>query len=362
MEKENLSPPRRWWHRLLSVLMALTLIVATIAWPQSAETVKAADLDMEINSDGYITWTTTTKANTSTGKRFHTIGWYFTVYEYKDGTNTIKQSSRQDLYLPLGKITHTGGVTSQKMTYIGDNKELTSMYNGDHKYLIKANAKVEFYDYDNNRSLGTASNKADADSMAHRYISNESYFNNYYDRTVKISNVKLKATCDSGLVSPTINGTNGQSTSDNNAVKWVKTDSNADLQVEARAVGGYKGYACVSANKAGSTKLMDGFRALPNQGGRIDRYTVDKNTTIEFNSKPLQVKVTFHANGEKLGTQTFTYNKTGTFGDTTELDYFKEWSLDTSGAEWSTTEDDSVGSKHFQQPTTKVVGLRSSAS
>lgn len=337
MEKEQTSPPK-WWHRLLSVLMALTLIVATIAWPQSAEMVMAAeDLDMEINSDGYITWTTTTEANISTGKRFHTIGWYFTVFEYKDGTNTIKQSSRQDLYLPLERLTHTGDKTSKKMTYIGDNKELISMYNGDHKYLVKANAKVEFYDYDNHRSLGTASNKADADYMAHKYIANKSYFDNYYDRTIKWPNVKIKAKCDSGLVSPTINGTKGQSNSDNMALKWVKTGSTPDIGVEAKTDSrGNKGYVCVSANKAGSNEKIgdDYFRTGNDQGGRVYNYPIEKNTTIEFNSKPLKVKVTFHVDGEKLGSQTFTYDKGGSFGDTAEL----------------------------QQPTTKVVGLRSSAS
>lgn len=349
MEKENLSPPK-WWHRLLSVMMALTLVVATVSWPQSKETVMAAeDLDMEINSDGYITWTTTAPTNTSSGKRFHTIGWYFTVYEYKDGTNTIKQSSRQDLYLPLERLTHTGDKTSKKMTYIGDNKELISMYNGDHKYLIKANAKVEFYDYDNHRSLGTASNKADADYMAHKYIANKSYFHNYYDRTIKWPNVKIKATCDSGLTSPTINGSKGQSNSDRSALKWVKSGSKPDVEVEARNDAGLKGYVCVSANKAGSTKKIgdDYFSTKSNQGGAVYGYTVDKNTTIEFNSKPLQVKVTFHVNGEKLGTQTFTYDKTGTFGDTAELDSFSGLNLDTTGAKWSTTEDDSAGSKHY---------------
>ena len=358
MEKEQISPPRKRWHRLLSVLMTLTLIVATIAWPQSAETVKAADsLEMKVNSDGDITWTTSTQINDSTGIRFHTIGWYFR-FQYYNSTKgewvqypkspVLAKMDSGTIYANNKKVgTYDGSVGSSTMKYTLSGLE--EYYSGDdQKYRIYADAYVEFYDYDHHKSLKKVSNREDAEAAARSYgMTGGPYFKNYYNRSVKIPNVKLKAKCDSGLVSPTINGTKGQSNSDNAAVKWVKTGSTPDLQVEARRNGGYKGYACVSANKAGSTKLIDGLQSLPDQGGRIDGYTVDKNTTIEFNSKPLQVKVTFHVDGNKIGSQTFTYNKGGTFGDTVELDSFSGLNLDTSGAEWSTTEDDSVGSKHY---------------
>lgn len=348
--KEKPPQTKSMWHRLLSFIMAIALMVTTmIVLPQSKETVQAADLSMKVNSEGNIEWTTTSTVGTSS-IRFRTIGWYFSFY-YKNSNGTYVQSPSEPIRATManGKIyasnnivgTYSGSDSSATMRY--ELYGLREYYSGDDKaYKIIANAYVEFYDYANHRSLAKVSSREDAEATARRYgMSRGPYFTNYYNREVDMPNVRLTASCDSGLINPTINGSKGNSFSESKAETWVQKGSENYLSVEAKTdSNGNKGYVCVSATRAG--EKISSFETTDSQGGNIPRYSVSKNATIEFHSKPLVVTVNFYVDGDKIGSQKFTYGQTDTFGNTDTLNGFSGYDI----KKWYVNEDGKTGKSY----------------
>lgn len=127
--QKNSPPRRKLWHKLLSVLMTLALIVTSIVgFQQSKETVKAEDLRMVVDRWGDITWDTTSHKSTAS-VRFRTIGWYF-QFSFKDAsTGEIEQYPETPVYVSLdgtGKIMSRGHKVG---TYDGSNGASNSTAN-----------------------------------------------------------------------------------------------------------------------------------------------------------------------------------------------------------------------------------------
>lgn len=346
--QKNSPPQRKLWHRLLSVLMTLALIVTSIVgFQQSKETVKAEDLRMVVDRWGDITWDTTSHKSTAS-VRFRTIGWYF-QFSYKDAmTGKIEQYPKAPIYAELVNgdiVSKINGRTVKVGTYDGSNGSsnstanmsysiygLKDYYSGDDRvYYAVANARVEFYRIKSNGTTETikiVNNKADADATAKSLgMNNGPYFTNYYNRQVDIPKVRLATTGDSHLESPTIDGSLGSSDTDTKAVEWVDKNSFHELKIDVKSeLDGTKGYVCVSATKGGTGERIPdgegGFSTTWDQGGLIRRQNAgSKNTTIVFHSKPLKVKVVYysHDGKERYGSQIFTYDDGGQIAGTEEM-------------------------------------------
>ena len=72
---------KRFKKRIISAMMALVMLLGCCGYTfTQSDTVKAAmSSPMEINKDGDIVWGTISHANPDSGKRFHTVGWNFTI-------------------------------------------------------------------------------------------------------------------------------------------------------------------------------------------------------------------------------------------------------------------------------------------
>lgn len=340
--KEKKKPA---WKRRLGRCVSLVLAAAVLAGVPSIrqpERVQAADLEMEINRDGNIEWSTTSRVGTS-DIRFHTIGWQFTFYQYRDGSSKIDKSEtvKKTVYLDdRDSITVHGSGSSATMRYT-TKKDLQKYYGDDegedsHRYRIMADAIVEFRNHRTGKQLAVVRDRETAESTARKYgMGRGPYFTNYYNRVVNTDkNYLLKATCDTGLENPSIDGVTGQK---RKVSRWVTKGDRPQLAVDAKTdTNGNKGYVFKDATHA------EKMRTTSSQGGRGPADEVTKNTTVKMTSVPLRVTVTYHINGESIGSQTFEYGKTSSFGDKPELNYFTDYQID----KWYTGKDGKSGTSY----------------
>lgn len=89
-------------NRVVSFLLVLSMVLTSIgfAFGQS-ESVKAASVNMRIDSKGNIVWQTESHVNKNSGKRFRTVGWNFSIYE--DGK--LKKTREVSLEQKNSKVT-----------------------------------------------------------------------------------------------------------------------------------------------------------------------------------------------------------------------------------------------------------------
>lgn len=335
---------KRFKKRIISALMALVMLLGCCGYTfTQSDTVKAAmSSPMEINKDGDIVWGTISHANPNSGKRFHTVGWNFTII--RDG-KTYK--TEKVMLSDKSKIKTSGSADSSRMSYVLYG--IKDDYIDDHDYQLVANAIIEFRDYSNGGTLiGTATTKSQADNLARKCgMMNGPYFNDgYFNQKVKWSGVSLKGKCDDGLTSPKIDGSRCGSKRSNYVATWVEKGDRPLMTVEAKKdAKGNKGYAFQS----GSNSRM---QITEDQGGRGNANTVNKNTTINMTSDALKVNVRFHVNGEFIGSQTFVYDKGDQFGS--KLNYFNDYlGID----KWYTNEDCNSGTtfKTLQEVNNKTM-------
>lgn len=335
---------KRFKKRIISALMALVMLLGCCGYTfTQSDTVKAAmSSPMEINKDGDIVWGTISHANPDSGKRFHTVGWNFTII--RDG-KTYK--TEKVMLSDKSKIKTSGSADSSRMSYVLYG--IKDDYIDDHDYQLVANAIIEFRDYSNGGTLiGTATTKSQADNLARKCgMMNGPYFNDgYFNQKVKWSGVSLKGKCDDGLTSPKIDGSRCGSKRSNYVATWVEKGDRPLMTVEAKKdAKGNKGYAFQS----GSNSRM---QITEDQGGRGNANTVNKNTTINMTSDALKVNVRFHVNGEFIGSQTFVYDKGDQFGS--KLNYFNDYlGID----KWYTNEDCNSGTafKKLQEVNNKTM-------
>lgn len=335
---------KRFKKRIISALMALVMLLGCCGYTfAQSDTVKAAmSSPMEINKDGDIVWGTISHANPDSGKRFHTVGWNFTII--RDG-KTYK--TEKVMLSDKSKIKTSGSADSSRMSYVLYG--IKDDYIDDHDYQLVANAIIEFRDYSNGGTLiGTATTKSQADNLARKCgMMNGPYFNDgYFNQKVKWSGVSLKGKCDDGLTSPKIDGSRCGSKRSNYVATWVEKGDRPLMTVEAKKdAKGNKGYAFQS----GSNSRM---QITEDQGGRGNANTVNKNTTINMTSDALKVNVRFHVNGEFIGSQTFVYDKGDQFGS--KLNYFNDYlGID----KWYTNKDCSGGTtfKTLQEVNNKTM-------
>ena len=335
---------KRIKKRIISALMALVILLGCCGYTfTQSDTVKAAmSSPMEINKDGDIVWGTISHANPDSGKRFHTVGWNFTII--RDG-KTYK--TEKVMLSDKSKIKTSGSADSSRMSYVLYG--IKDDYIDDHDYQLVANAIIEFRDYSNGGTLiGTATTKSQADNLARKCgMMNGPYFNDgYFNQKVKWSGVSLKGKCDDGLTSPKIDGSRCGSKRSNYVATWVEKGDRPLMTVEAKKdAKGNKGYAFQS----GSNSRM---QITEDQGGRGNANTVNKNTTINMTSDALKVNVRFHVNGEFIGSQTFVYDKGDQFGS--KLNYFNDYlGID----KWYTNKDCSGGTtfKTLQEVNNKTM-------
>lgn len=335
---------KRFKKRIISALMALVMLLGCCGYTfAQSDTVKAAmSSPMEINKDGDIVWGTISHANPDSGKRFHTVGWNFTII--RDG-KTYK--TEKVMLSDKSKIKTSGSADSSRMSYVLYG--IKDDYIDDHDYQLVANAIIEFRDYSNGGTLiGTATTKSQADNLARKCgMMNGPYFNDgYFNQKVKWSGVSLKGKCDDGLTSPKIDGSRCGSKRSNYVATWVEKGDRPLMTVEAKKdAKGNKGYAFQS----GSNSRM---QITEDQGGRGNANTVNKNTTINMTSDALKVNVRFHVKGEFIGSQTFVYDKGDQFGS--KLNYFNDYlGID----KWYTNEDCNSGTtfKKLQEVNNKTM-------
>lgn len=336
---------KRFKKRIISALMALVMLLGCCGYTfTQSDTVKAAmSSPMEINKDGDIIWGTISHANPNSGKRFHTVGWNFTII--RDG-KTYK--TEKVMLSDKSKIKTSGSADSSRMSYVLYG--IKDDYIDDHDYQLVANAIIEFRDYSNGGTLiGTATTKSQADGLARKCgMMNGPYFNDgYFNQKVKWSGVSLKGKCDDGLTNPKINGSRHGSKKSNYVAAWVEKGDRPLVTVEARKDGSNKGYAFT----AGTHSNMS---VNESQGGDGQANTVNKNTTINMTSDPLKVTVYFYVNGKSIGFQDFTYDKGDQFGSKKALNYFNDYlGID----KWYTNKDCSGGTtyKKLQEVNNKTM-------
>ena len=336
---------KRFKKSIISALMALVMLLGCCGYTfTQSDTVKAAmSSPMEINKDGDIVWGTISHANPDSGKRFHTVGWNFTII--RDG-KTYK--TEKVMLSDKSKIKTTGSADSSRMSYVLYG--IKDDYIDDRDYQLVANAIIEFRDYSNGGTLiGTATTKSQADNLARKCgMMNGPYFNDgYFNQKVKWSGVSLKGKCDDGLTNPKIDGSRCGSKRSNYVATWVEKGDRPLVTVEARKDGNNKGYAFVSGSHSG-------MRVTGDQGGRGNADAVNKNTTINMTSDPLKVTVYFYVNGESIGFQDFTYDKGDQFGSKKALNYFNDYlGID----KWYTNKDCSGGTtyKKLQEVNNKTM-------
>lgn len=337
---------KRFKKRIISALMALVMLLGCCGYTfTQSDTVKAAmSSPMEINKDGDIVWGTISHANPNSGKRFHTVGWNFTII--RDG-KTYK--TEKVMLSDKSKIKTSGSADSSRMSYVLYG--IKDDYIDDHDYQLVANAIIEFRDYSNGGTLiGTATTKSQADGLARKCgMMNGPYFNDgYFNQKVKWSGVSLKGKCDDGLTNPKIDGSRCGSKRSNYVATWVEKGDSPKVTVEAKKDSkGNKGYAFV----AGSNSSM---RITDSQGGDGNANRVTKNTTINMTSDPLKVTVYFYVNGKSIGFQDFTYDKGDQFGSKKALNYFNDYlGID----KWYTNKDCSGGTtyKKLQEVNNKTM-------
>lgn len=337
---------KRFKKRIISALMALVMLLGCCGYTfTQSDTVKAAmSSPMEINKDGDIVWGTISHANPNSGKRFHTVGWNFTII--RDG-KTYK--TEKVMLSDKSKIKTSGSADSSRMSYVLYG--IKDDYIDDHDYQLVANAIIEFRDYSNGGTLiGTATTKSQADGLARKCgMMNGPYFNDgYFNQKVKWSGVSLKGKCDDGLTNPKIDGSRCGSKRSNYVATWVEKGDSPKVTVEAKKDSkGNKGYAFV----AGSNSSM---RITDSQGGDGNANRVTKNTTINMTSDALKVNVRFHVNGEFIGSQTFVYDEGDQFGTENGLNYFNDYlGID----KWYTNKDCSGGTtyKKLQEVNNKTM-------
>ena len=322
---------KRFKKRIISALMALVMLLGCCGYTfTQSDTVKAAmSSPMEINKDGDIIWGTISHANPNSGKRFHTVGWNFTII--RDG-KTYK--TEKVMLSDKSKIKTSGSADSSRMSYVLYG--IKDDYIDDRDYQLVANAIIEFRDYSNGGILiGTATTKSQADGLARKCgMMNGPYFNDgYFNQKVKWSGVSLKGKCDDGLTNPKIDGSRCGSKRSNYVATWVEKGDRPLVTVEARKDGNNKGYAFVSGSHSG-------MRVTGDQGGRGNADAVNKNTTINMTSDPLKVTVYFYVNGESIGFQDFTYDKGDQFGSKKALNNFADYPDITK---WYTNKDGESG-------------------
>lgn len=322
---------KRFKKRIISALMALVMLLGCCGYTfTQSDTVKAAmSSPMEINKDGDIIWGTISHANPNSGKRFHTVGWNFTII--RDG-KTYK--TEKVMLSDKSKIKTSGSADSSRMSYVLHG--IKDDYIDDHDYQLVANAIIEFRDYSNGGTLiGTATTKSQADGLARKCgMMNGPYFNDgYFNQKVKWSGVSLKGKCDDGLTNPKIDGSRCGSKRSNYVATWVEKGDRPLVTVEARKDGNNKGYAFVSGSHSG-------MRVTGDQGGSGNADAVNKNTTVNMTSDPLKVTVYFYVNGESIGFQDFTYDKGDQFGSKKALNNFADYPDITK---WYTNKDGGSG-------------------
>ena len=338
---------KRFKKRIVSLFMALIMFFGCFGYAlgQSDTANAATSSPMRVSSNGNIVWGTTSHANPDSGKRFHTVGWSFTII--RDGkTYKHEKVSLSD----KSKIKTVGSSDSSRMNYTLFG--IVDDYSDDYDYKIVVNAIVEFYDYDNKRQVGVATTKTEADKLAKKCgMSNGPYFNDgYFNQQVKWdgdpdSYYNLKGKCDDGLTNPKIDGSRCGSKKSNYVSDWVKAGSRPEMTVDAKITNGLKGYAFQS----GSNSNM---HVNDEQGGYGRANKVKKNTTVNMVSDELKVQVTFHVNGKEIGKQTFKYDKGDQFGS--ELNYFNDYlGID----KWYTNKDCSGGTtfKTLQEVNNKTM-------
>lgn len=336
---------KRFKKRIISALMALVMLLGCCGYTfTQSDTVKAAmSSPMEINKDGDIIWGTISHANPNSGKRFHTVGWNFTII--RDG-KTYK--TEKVMLSDKSKIKTSGSADSSRMSYVLYG--IKDDYIDDHDYQLVANAIIEFRDYSNGGTLiGTATTKSQADGLARKCgMMNGPYFNDgYFNQKVKWSGVSLKGKCDDGLTNPKIDGSRCGSKRSNYVATWVEKGDSPKVTVEARKDGNNKGYAFVSGTHSNMQVTSD-------QGGDGNANAVNKNTTINMTSDALKVNVRFHVNGEFIGSQTFVYDEGDQFGTENGLNYFNDYlGID----KWYTNKDCSGGTtyKKLQEVNNKTM-------
>ena len=178
---------KRFKKRIISALMALVMLLGCCGYTfTQSDTVKAAmSSPMEINKDGDIVWGTISHANPDSGKRFHTVGWNFTII--RDGKT---DKTEKVMLSDKSKIKTSGSADSSRMSYVLYG--IKDDYIDDHDYQLVANAIIEFRDYSNGGTLiGTATTKSQADGLARKCgMMNGPYFNDgYFNQKVKWSGV-----------------------------------------------------------------------------------------------------------------------------------------------------------------------------
>lgn len=324
---------KRFKKRIISAMMALVMLLGCCGYTfTQSDTVKAAmSSPMEINKDGDIVWGTISHANPDSGKRFHTVGWNFTII--RDG-KTYK--TEKVMLSDKSKIKTSGSADSSRMSYVLYG--IKDDYIDDHDYQLVANAIIEFRDYSNGGTLiGTATTKSQADGLARKCgMMNGPYFNDgYFNQKVKWSGVSLKGKCDDGLTNPKIDGSRCGSKRSNYVATWVEKGDSPKVTVEARKDGNNKGYAFVSGTHSNMQVTRD-------QGGNGNANKVTKNTTINMTSDALKVRVHFYVNGKNIGYQDFSYDKGDQFGSTKKLNNFSEY---TDIDKWYTNSDGTSGTK-----------------
>lgn len=102
--------------RLVSVFMALIMFLGCFSFALGqSDTANAAtnNLAMKVNKNGDIVWSTVSHANPNSGKRFHTIGWNFTII--RDG-KTFKHE--QIMLEKDSRLSYMGSADSNNKNYI----------------------------------------------------------------------------------------------------------------------------------------------------------------------------------------------------------------------------------------------------
>lgn len=335
---------KRFKKRIVSLFMAVIMFLGCFGYALGqSDTAQAAtdNLAMKVNKNGDIVWSTVSHANPNSGKRFHTIGWNFTII--RDG-KTFKHE--QIMLENDSRLSYTGSADSSRMSYVLSG--IKDDYEDDHEYQLIANAIVEFYDYSAKKSLGKVYDRDSAEKKAKSCgMYNGPYFTNYYNRKVEWEGYRLAGKCDDGLTNPKIDGSRCGSQRSNYVATWVEAGDRPRMTVEAKTTNGLKGYAFQS----GSNSDM---RINDNQGGdgRVNKVT--KNMTVNMVSDELKVQVYFYVNGKRIGDQTFLYGKGGSFGQGSKLNYFNDYlGID----KWYTNKDCSGGTtyKKLQEVNNKTM-------
>lgn len=102
--------------RLVSVFMALIMFLGCFSFALGqSDTANAAtnNLAMKVNKNGDIVWSTENHVNPNSEKRFHTIGWNFTII--RDG-KTFKHE--QILLENESRLNYMGSADSNNKNYI----------------------------------------------------------------------------------------------------------------------------------------------------------------------------------------------------------------------------------------------------